>query len=155
MGEMCARDQLSGCIFAVVLVDAEGLIAEVNHAAENMLGKSERRLVGKPVARTFGISDPRVISRLEDTEAALVARDLGIGIDGKEMSVNLTVSPLSSNTGWRVVTMSEVGHEDVSYDEGAGENVGAPSILAHEIKNPLAAIRGAAQLAARKLPHKD
>jgi two-component system nitrogen regulation sensor histidine kinase GlnL len=33
--------------------------------------------------------------------------------------------------------------------------LGAPAVLAHEIKNPLAAIRGAGQLAARKLPHAD
>ena len=31
----------------------------------------------------------------------------------------------------------------------------APAVLAHEIKNPLSAIRGAGQLIARKLPPAD
>ncbi|WP_082700921.1 nitrogen regulation protein NR(II) [Erythrobacter sp. YT30] len=148
-------DQIAGLIFAVILVDAEGRIAEANQSAENMLGKSERRLIGEPIVKVLGISDARVLNRLEDTEAALVARDLAIVVYGKEVSVNLTVSPLPNHKGWRVVAMSELGHEDTAYEDNTDTSIAAPSILAHEIKNPLAAIRGAGQLVARKLAHKD
>ncbi|MEL7189610.1 MAG: ATP-binding protein [Pseudomonadota bacterium] len=149
------RDQIAGLIFAVLLVDEHGYIAEANQAAENMLGKSERRMIGQSLNKTLGIADARVVRRLEEADAALVARDLSIMAGGIEISVNMTVSPLPNQNGWRVVAMSELGREDSAYDEGADVALGAPSILAHEIKNPLAAIKGAGQLVARKLPHKD
>ncbi|MEM7778950.1 MAG: ATP-binding protein [Pseudomonadota bacterium] len=147
--------QLSGLLFALLLVDPNTVITEANHAAENMLGRSARRLIGKPLNEIIGPLDPRVEYRLNDTEAALVARDIGISVGEVEKRVNMTVSALSGYPGWRVITLSEIGHEETGADDEVASSLGAPSILAHEIKNPLAAIRGAAQLAARKLQLKD
>lgn len=150
-----AAAQIGGLIFAMLLIDPQGGIAEANHAAENLLGTSVKRLCGRPVAEAIGQLGARVEERLADNEAALVARDLVVGVNGMETRVNFTVSPLAGYPGWRVVTLSEIGHEENVHDETAGSSLGAPSILAHEIKNPLSAIRGAGQLVARKLPHKD
>ena len=69
--------------------------------------------------------------------------------------MNLTMSGLATHPGWRVLTVSELAHEKASGEETGEHPVGAPSILAHEIKNPLAAIRGAAQLISRKLASAD
>ena len=150
-----AAAQLAGLVFALLLVDENTLIVEANHAAENMLGRSAKRLVGLPLLDIVGPLDPRVAMRLDYVDAALVARDIRIMADDRERRVNMTVSPLVSHPGWRVVTFSEVGHEETGSDDELGSSLGAPSILAHEIKNPLAAIRGAGQLAARKLPLPD
>ncbi|KEO87215.1 histidine kinase [Erythrobacter sp. JL475] len=150
-----AEAQIAGLVFALLLVDENAFIVEANHAAENMLGVSARRLIGRPLLDIIGPLDPRVEKRLSDAEAALVARDIRINASETELRVNLTVSPLSTNRAWRVITLSQVGHEETGSDDELASSMGAPSILAHEIKNPLAAIRGAGQLAARKLPHKD
>lgn len=150
-----AETQVAALVFAMVLVDPNTSIAEANHAAENLLGSSAKRLLGKPLLNIIGPVDPRVEERLSDADAALVARDIRIKAGEGDQRVNLTVSPLGSHPGWRVVTLSQVGHEESGSDEELGSSLGAPSILAHEIKNPLAAIRGAGQLAARKLPPKD
>lgn len=150
-----AESQIAGLVFALILIDSDGGIVEANHAAENMIGQSERRLVGQPIVGTFGITDPRVVSRLQESDAALVARDIALATGGKERRVNFTVSPLQTHAGWRVITISELGHDEAGFQEASHSAIGAPSILAHEIKNPLAAIRGAGQLVARKLPHKD
>lgn len=150
-----ADAQIAGMLFALVLVDQNTLIAEANHAAENMLGCSAKRLLGKPLLDIIGPLDPRVEARLTEIDAALVARDVRVNAGEGEVRVNLTISPLGSFPGWRVVTLSQVGHEESGNEDELGSSLGAPSILAHEIKNPLAAIRGAAQLAARKLPLKD
>ncbi|ANK13601.1 two-component system sensor histidine kinase NtrB [Erythrobacter neustonensis] len=149
-----ARAQISGLIFALVLIDGDGVIAEVNHAAEALLGTSASRLVGTRLAERIGPLDPRVEARLSGDEA-LVARDLAIQAAGQEIRVNLTASPLGGFPGWRVVTLSQIGHDDSNNPSGADAMLGAPAVLAHEIKNPLAAIRGAGQLAERKLPHAD
>ena len=149
-----ARSQLAGLIFAVLLIDGEGTITEINHAAEDLLGTSASRLIGTRLSDRIGPLDPRVEARLTGDEA-LVARDLAIRIGAQETRVNLTASPLGGFPGWRVVTLSQIGHDDTANPAGGEAMLGAPAVLAHEIKNPLAAIRGAGQLAARKLPHGD
>lgn len=150
-----AKAQIAGLIFAMVLIDAEGRIAEVNHAAEDMLGTSANRLLGKKLVERIGPLDPRVEARLSGGEDGLVARDLAIGVGGAEIRINLTASPLGGFPGWRVVTLSQIGHDDSASPSGGDAMLGAPAILAHEIKNPLAAIRGAGQLVERKLPPAD
>ncbi len=149
------RSQIAGMIFAVLLIDPRGRIAEVNHAAENLLGTSAARLVGTSLIERIGPIDARVAVRLEQADEALVARDLVISAAGAEVRVNMTVSPLGGFPGWRIVTLSEVGHEDPGHQQGGEAMLSAPAVLAHEIKNPLAAIRGAGQLVARKLPDAD
>lgn len=150
-----ARSQIAGLIFAVILIDGEGRIVEANHAAENLLGTSANRLIGMPLSERIGPLDVRVQARLGLTDEALVARDLSITLGEAEVRINLTVSPLGGFPGWRVVSMSQVGHDDAAHQKGGEAMLGAPAVLAHEIKNPLAAIRGAGQLVARKLPHAD
>jgi len=150
-----ARAQISGLVFALLLIDDEGCIAEANHAAENLLGISAKRLIGTHLTDRLGISDPRVAQRLAVNDAALVVRDLTLVIGETEMRVNLTASPLGNHPGWRVITLSALGHEDNAPDQSGEAMLSAPAILAHEIKNPLAAIRGAGQLAERKLAPED
>jgi two-component system nitrogen regulation sensor histidine kinase GlnL len=150
-----AEAQIGGLVFALLLIDQNGYIAEANHSSENMLGRSAKRLIGKPLVDVIGPLDPRVEERLQEPDAALVARDIPINAAKSEVRVNLTVSPLGAFPGWRVVTLSEIGHEESGHDAELRSSMGAPSILAHEIKNPLSAIRGASQLIARKLPHTD
>ncbi|PLK22979.1 PAS domain-containing sensor histidine kinase [Porphyrobacter sp. TH134] len=154
-GRPDSRAQLSGLIFAVILIDGNGVIAEVNHAAEDLLGTSSSRLVGTHLTDRIGPLDPRVEARLLASDEALVARDLLIRVGAHDVRVNLTASPLGGFSGWRVVTLSQIGHDDTAGTAGGEAMLGAPAVLAHEIKNPLAAIRGAAQLAARKLPLAD
>lgn len=147
--------QIQGLLFAYLLIDPQMQIAEVNHAAENLLCQSAKRLVGRTLADVIGPLEPRVEACLADNDAPLVARDIGVLAGEAEIRVNLTASPLASHPGWRALTLSEVGHEETQRNDGAGALLGTPSVLAHEIKNPLAAIRGAGQLVARKLPVKD
>lgn len=149
-----AAAQIGGLLFATLLIDGECGIAEANHAAESLLGASASRLFGKSLLRAIGPLPARVEERLRSPNEALVARDLTILASGIETRVNLTISPLAGHAGWRVVTISEISHEENALDETRATSLGAPSILAHEIKNPLSAIRGAGQLVARKLPHK-
>lgn len=150
-----ARAQLSGLIFALLLIDDQGHIAEANHAAEALLGTSANRLIGTRLIDRIGPLDPRVEARLGSSDDALVARDLVIRVGQGETRINLTASPLGGFPGWRVVTLSQIGHDDAAHSSDAEAILGAPAVLAHEIKNPLAAIRGAGQLIERKLPDAD
>lgn len=148
--------QVGGLIFALLLIDDQSRIVEMNHAAENLLSRSSNRAAGMHFSEIVNVDDARVIAHLDKTDAALVARNVGIHVDGRERRVNVTFSPLTTTPGWRVVTLSDAGRDSANNEDASvGEMIGAPAILAHEIKNPLAAIRAGAQLVSRKLPPDD
>lgn len=146
--------QIAGLVFALLLIDPEGQIAEANPAAEDLLGRSASRLIGQRFGEIVEIVDKRVLVRLGDPEAQLTARGLSIGTASGSRQVNLTMSLVATHPGWRVVTLSDIGqaHMERSVEDALPA---APSVLAHEIKNPLAAIRGAGQLLIRRLPEAD
>jgi two-component system nitrogen regulation sensor histidine kinase GlnL len=147
--------QIAGLIFALVLINAEGRIVEANHAAEVLLGTSANRLIGTRLIDRIGPIDARVEARLMTADDALVVRDLVIRVGASDVRINLTASPLGGYPGWSVVTLSQIGHDETAHPASGDAMLGAPAVLAHEIKNPLAAIRGAGQLVARKLPPED
>lgn len=148
-----AASQLAGFVFAVLLLDPDGRVIEANPAAEDLLGRSARRLIGAKLADVASIADVRVAAGLAEPDAPLVARDVPLVASTLARRVNVTSSPLHGHPGWRAVTLSEAGIG--AAEPGEGMELRAPAILAHEIKNPLAAIRGAAQLLARRLGARD
>ena len=145
------REQIAGLTFGLLLVGADLRIREVNPAAESLIGRSARRLVGRSLVEVIDFGQSPSSDRLRSDDAQLIARNLALKVGERALRVNLTVSPLASDPGWRVVTLSDTGQgERFGEDDRAGA-LRAPVVLAHEIKNPLSAIRGAAQLLARKV----
>jgi two-component system nitrogen regulation sensor histidine kinase GlnL len=149
------RAQFAGLVFAMLLIDPDQVVVEANPASEEMLGRSANRLVGWPLHDVVAIDDPRVTAHTRDQSAPLVARGVSVRTAAGRKRVNLTLSPVPTHPGWRVVTLSDVGQEEMAEADSAPVQLSAPAVLAHEIKNPLAAIRGAGQLIARKLTEAD
>lgn len=150
-----ARDQLASLIFAVLLLDEDDKIVEANHAAEEMLGRSARKLSEKRFWDVVGISDQRLSDRLQSNDAQIVARGATIATAIGDRRVNISSSPMPGENGWRVLTLSDAGQRENDEDETERVELRAPAVLAHEIKNPLSAIRGASQLLARRVAGKD
>ncbi len=150
-----ARAQIAALIFAVLLLDEDDLIVEANHAAEEMFGRSARKLCEKRFWDVVGISDQRLSDTLRSAEARIVARGVTIATAQGERRVNISSSPLHGAAGWRVLTLSDAGQPEIDDDENERVELRAPAVLAHEIKNPLSAIRGASQLLARRVAGKD
>lgn len=148
-----AASQIASFSFALLLIDPDNIVAEANPAAEDLLDRSAHRLVGMPVAQAVIVDDARVQESLLRGDAPLVARDIAISVGEKRRSINLTSSPLHTHPGWRAVTLSEAGK--ASEEPVEALELRAPAILAHEIKNPLSAIRGASQLLARRIQQRD
>ena len=154
-----ARSQLASLPIAVILL-APGLrIAAANPLAEQFFGQGARRLVGHTLADLVSFEETLIIERLIDAEAQLSARDTTVILRGVgPRSVDITTSPVADCPGWQILTIHDnSAFEALGDDSGAGDNLflRGPEILAHEIRNPLAGIRGAAQLVARKLDEKD
>lgn len=150
-----ADEQLSGLLFAVVLLDPELRIAQVNHAAEDMLGRSAKRLIGKCIVDEIDLAEGGLGAKLAGDDGPLLARGLHLQLGGYEKHVNFTASPVTGRQGWQVLTFSDAGRDDMRSEPDPQSALKAPAILAHEIKNPLSAIRGAGQLISRKLDEKD
>ncbi|MGB3165539.1 MAG: ATP-binding protein [Alteraurantiacibacter sp.] len=145
-----ARDQIGGLNFAVLLLDPDKRLAEVNPRGEDLLGASASRLIGQNLEDLLGGLYERLAQTFADDEAQLAARGLEMTVGGRPMRLNLTVSTLPSHPGWRVVTLSDASQGERFEEQERMPALRGPAVLAHEIKNPLAAIRGAAQLLARK-----
>ncbi|MEO1490316.1 MAG: PAS domain-containing protein, partial [Pseudomonadota bacterium] len=59
-----ARAQIASLVFALLLLDHEGCVVEINHAAENLLGTSAKRILGRPLTEFIVPLDDRVLDRL-------------------------------------------------------------------------------------------
>ena len=147
---------------AVVLLAPDLTIAATNPAAEQLIGRSARRLTGRSVDALFRFQEPRIAERLAEGDAQLFARDVLVRI-GEEPARRLDVmlAPVTHHPGWQMLTLHEsfgvegLGGDGSGSGRGEGAPLRAPEVLAHEIKNPLAGIRGAAQLLARSASGPD
>lgn len=154
-----AQRQLASLPQAIVLLAPGQRIASVNPAAEQFLGQSLRRLSGRMLAEILTLEEPRLTERIQDSESPVSARETKVTVHGHgARRFDVTIAPVTDEAGWQVLTL-----QDSSAAEAMGENspsgddgvLRAPDILAHEIKNPLAGIRGAAQLLARTVGQKE
>ncbi len=150
-----ASAQIQGFVFATILLDPDLRVTEANNAAEELLGRSAKRMIGNRLTELVKFEESRLPERLGIGDARLIARGTTLRIGERAIVANVTVSPVMTHPGWRVMTLSDAGQDDMA-GPAAGEGaLRTPAVLAHEIKNPLAAIRGAGQLIARKLDEKD
>jgi len=152
MGALQVLDALPHPIFTV---DEDGFIDSANPAAEDFFGTSLTTPRKQPLAALLpvGSSLLALLEQIREQGGAIneYRVDLGLPRLGVERLVDIFVTPLMPQSKIMVVML----HERTIAEKldrqhalrGAARSVSAmASMLAHEIKNPLSGIRGAAQL---------
>ncbi len=150
---------LASLPLSVVVLEPGLRIASVNPAAEQFFGQSARRLHGMELREVLDVMSPHVSARLGDPDTPVSVREFMVAVRGGGVRrIDLNVAPLADSPGWQVLTIHDHTAVDALGDDSGGVDAAAlrgPEIMAHEIKNPLAGIRGAAQLLARKADARD
>ena len=131
---------------AVLVIDADDRIAHANALAEQMLNLSERLMTGQPLST---ILPPPTGTHARD-DVAIYDTEIATA-RGVRMRVDFIEAAIADHPDWRLITLHATGGSGRlarASDRSAGQRaaVGAAAMLAHEIKNPLSGIRGAAQL---------
>lgn len=142
---------------AVLLVDEGQLLRYINPAGENLLGVSARSVLDKPLSSVF-TSAGSLQSALENglnNNWGYTGQNIQLTrSDGQVLHINCTVTPLSPafvESARLILELQPIEHHlAASREERLIEQQQANRELirnlAHEIKNPLGGIRGAAQL---------
>ncbi len=140
---------------AVLVVIPDGLIVDANAAAETFFDMSRAMLMRHRLADIVPFGSPLLglIEQVADRGTAVneYRVDLGTPKLGPDRVVDIHVSPMGERAPTMMVLLQERSIAD-KFDRqlthrGAARSVSAlAAMLAHEIKNPLSGIRGAAQL---------
>jgi two-component system nitrogen regulation sensor histidine kinase GlnL len=153
---------LAGLPDAVIAVDDGLRVVFWNAAAEVLVERSARRAEGRLLKEIF-TADASVVRRLSETLATGESRSEAEGIierpDHRQVPVSIVTAPLFDRGG-RVEAAVAVVRDlsrirQLEAEVRRGETLAAAGRmavgLAHEIRNPLGAIRGAVQLLGREL----
>jgi two-component system, NtrC family, nitrogen regulation sensor histidine kinase GlnL len=148
---------------AIVVVDARGLIHYANLSAEQFFGVGRTRLVGHPLDE-FVPEDTPLFSLLEQvlTTGGAVAEN-GVTLASPRIGNRfcaLRLSPVVDSDGLVAISLVEQTiarniDRQMSHRSAARSVSALAAMLAHEVKNPLSGIRGAAQLLEPGLKDED
>lgn len=146
-----------------VLIAPDDTIASINSAAEGFLNASEKVIRGTPVWDALAIDAPieDSFARARTYGTPLFVNDVDVGNGERPpLQCAVQISPAVGQPGFMLMLISPrelAGRmtQNHSVKSAAKSAIGMAQMLAHEIKNPLAGITGAAQLLSMNLNADD
>jgi len=145
---------------AVMLLDGNMRVKYANPAAENLFALSSRNLIGQSFPQTLqgAARLDGAISQALRENASVIEHDLILGmLPGQAvLHLNCSVTPVELGGSFVLVEFHQIDQQlKIAREERLLDQSEATRALirnlAHEIKNPLGGIRGAAQLLEREL----
>jgi two-component system, NtrC family, nitrogen regulation sensor histidine kinase GlnL len=148
----------------VLLVAPDGRIVDANMAAESFFEISTQFLQRQSLKELVPFGSPllALIDQVRTSGSPVneYKVDLGTPRIGGDRQVDLHVAPLTERPGHIVVMLQERTIADkmdrqLTHRSAARSVIALAAMLAHEIKNPLSGIRGAAQLLEQQASSED
>jgi two-component system sensor kinase FixL len=158
---------INSAVDGIIVIDASGSIETFNAAAERMFGYAEPEVIGQNISLLMpepdrSRHDGYIAHHLETGERKII----GIGRAVTAQRKDGTTFPLHLSVGEMVIDgqkhFTGILHdlskrtelEERLREATALARIGEmAAVIAHEVKNPLAAVRGAIQVIGGRLPH--
>ncbi|ELH3007848.1 TPA: nitrogen regulation protein NR(II) [Vibrio vulnificus] len=160
MNSALSNTILSNMVTATLILDDELQIHYANPAAEQLFSQSAKRIVHHPLSQLIQHAslDLALLSQPLQSGQSITDSDVTFVVDGKPLLLEVTVSPISIER--ELMLLMEMRKVDqqrrITQEMNQHAQQQAAKLLvrglAHEIKNPLGGLRGAAQLLEKMLP---
>jgi two-component system, NtrC family, nitrogen regulation sensor histidine kinase GlnL len=144
---------------AVILLDDESRIAYLNPAAEHLFDVSGKNLLGHPLQQVFTHTEQlaSAMQQAVQNNACFIEHDLTLGTHAHgKLQLRCAATPLQFSKRYLLLEFHAIdrplklAREEQMLDQTQANRLLLRN-LAHEIKNPLGGIRGAAQLLEQEL----
>ena len=147
---------------AVLVLDESLHVTHANPAAETLLAHGRKHLIGVALEKALP-GNPEFVRRLHqslDSDAAFNENDVELDVAGERVHLQCVITPVEAGESRLVLELRELEQQlkiarEAKILEQQEANRELIRNLAHEIKNPLGGIRGAAQLLERELGEPD
>lgn len=154
---------LSALPVAVVTLDETDVLCFVNYAAEEFFGSSKALLQKQHLGEILPLDHPIFLVVERARRDGLTVAEHNMVLEGPRLSrrgTSVQAAPLAEEPGYVVLTLQDASaaralDQQMSARNAARSITGMAAILAHEVKNPLSGIRGAAQLLETSAPPAD
>jgi len=154
---------LSALPLPILLLDPEDRFRFANHAAEQFLGISFVQLSQLSLSDLLPPDNPlfRLIEQVRQGEVTIADHDLTLESPRlRKQGITVQGTPLPEDPGAVLLVMQDASaaralDRQLTFRSAARSVTGMAAILAHEVKNPLSGIRGAAQLLESSVSHAD
>ncbi|MCL1078083.1 nitrogen regulation protein NR(II) [Parashewanella spongiae] len=154
---------LENLVTAVIVVDKSLAVQYANPAATQLLNVSQRKLAGSMLlahVRELGVENSALLSSAQTNQSLSINSTKLITHDGVIHTVDIMMTSLDPVDQLSLLELRQVDQQNQIYQQSNQEaqQQAAQFLvrnLAHEIKNPLGGLRGAAQLLSRELQDQD
>ncbi|ORT51682.1 nitrogen regulation protein NR(II) [Vibrio sp. qd031] len=151
---------IDNMVTATLLLDEALVIRYANPAVEQLFSYSRKRIIDNGLSKVVQHAslDLALLTQPLQSGQSMTDSDVTLVVDGKPLLVEMTVSPLTFNKSLMLlVELKKVDQQrrlSQELNQHAQQQAAKLLVrsLAHEIKNPLGGLRGAAQLLERMLP---
>jgi two-component system nitrogen regulation sensor histidine kinase GlnL len=158
-----AAQMLGALPVPVVMIDAQDRFRFANHAAEQFLGISTSQLAQLKLSDIVPLDNPLFNLIAQVRQGDITVSDHDLTLDSARLrKVGITVqgSSLPEEPGSVLLVMQDASaaralDRQLAFRGAARSVSGMAAVLAHEVKNPLSGIRGAAQLLEASVADQD
>ncbi len=148
---------LDSLIHSVLVINQEFIICYANHAALQLLAQSRRKLFETPFSALFSYSsfDEQLMRETLANGQSFTDNEVILVINNQSHTMSLSAQPISEQHILLELAPMDSQRRLSQEQIQQAQQMAARELvrgLAHEIKNPLGGLRGAAQLLAKSLP---